>query len=65
MEHFNEQKEQRLSVEKWKRATLADNFIFCKVMSTNLDLCKELLEMLLHIKIEKIKMAESEKTSQC
>ena len=64
MEHFNEQKEQRLSVEKWKRATLADNFIFCKVMSTNLDLCKELLEMLLHIKIEKIKMAESEKTSQ-
>ena len=64
MEHFNEQKEQRLSAEKWKQATLADNFIFCKVMSTNLDLCKELLEMLLHIKIEKIKMAESEKTAQ-
>ncbi len=46
--------------EKWERATLADNFIFCKVMTANPDLCKELLEMLLGIEIERIEQPLSE-----
>lgn len=27
--------------EKWKRLTFADNYIFCKVMETNSDVCKK------------------------
>ncbi|MCM1322547.1 MAG: PD-(D/E)XK nuclease family transposase, partial [Treponema brennaborense] len=35
--------------QKWEAATLADNFIFCKVMTANPELCRELLEILLGI----------------
>lgn len=48
--------------EKWERATLADNFIFCKVMTSNPDLCKELLELLLNIKIERIEIPVAERS---
>lgn len=47
--------------EKWEQATLADNFIFCKVMTANPDLCKELLELLLNIKIERIEIPVAER----
>ena len=40
--------------------TLADNFMFCHTMK-NKELCKELLEKLLHIKIERIVYPELEK----
>ena len=30
--------------EKWEEASLSNNFIFCRVMSENLDLCKERIE---------------------
>ena len=33
--------------EKWERATIANNFIFYKVMRHNPDVCKELLEILM------------------
>ena len=45
--------------KKWEDLTIADNFIFCKVME-NESLCKELLEILLGIKIEKINYIKSE-----
>ena len=48
--------------EKWERATLADNFIFCKVMTANPDLCKELLELLLNIQIERIEIPVAERS---
>ena len=48
--------------ENWERATLADNFIFCKVMTANPDLCKELLELLLNIKIERIEIPVAERS---
>ena len=48
--------------EKWEEASLSNNFIFCRVMSENLDLCKEFLEMLLNIQIESISLAQPEKT---
>ena len=41
----------------WKKATLANNFIFYKVMRNHPDACKHLLEMLLNIKIKRMKMS--------
>ena len=48
-------------LEKWERLTFADNFIFCKVLEDNPDVCKELLELLLDIKIERIAQPVSER----
>ena len=46
--------------EKWNRATIANNFIFYKIMHNNPDVCKELLEILLQIKIDHIDMKQEE-----
>ena len=46
--------------EKWEKATIANNFIFYKVMRNNPDVCKELLEILLQIKIDHIDMKQEE-----
>ena len=46
--------------EKWEKATIANNFIFYKVMHNNPDVCKELLEILLQIKIDHIEMHAEE-----
>jgi len=46
--------------EKWERATLANNFIFYKVMRNHPDACKHLLELLLKIKIEKMVISNEE-----
>ena len=44
-----------LSIEqKWEKATIANNFIFYKIMQNNHDVCKELLEILLKMKIDHI-----------
>ena len=50
------------SAEKWEKLTFADNYIFCKVMETNPDVCKEMLELLLNIKIERIEIPKTEYT---
>ncbi len=42
--------------QKWERATLADNFIFYKVMRNHPEECQKLIEMLLNVKIEKMEM---------
>ena len=56
------QEETKLTpAERWERATLANNFIFCKVMTENKELCKQLLEILLHIKIDHIESPLAEK----
>ena len=46
--------------EKWRNATLANNFIFYKVMRQHPEACKRLLEMLLKVKIKKIDMHNEE-----
>ncbi len=46
--------------EKWEKATLANNFIFYKVMRHHQDACKRLIEMLLGIRIEKMEMSNEE-----
>lgn len=46
--------------EKWERATLANNFIFYKVMRHHPDACKHLIEILLNIEIESMEMHNEE-----
>ena len=46
--------------EKWEKLSFANNFIFYKVLHDNPKVCKELLEILLKIKIEKIVMYNEE-----
>ncbi len=46
--------------EKWQNATIANNFLFYKIMHNNPDVCKELLEILLQIKIDRIDMKAEE-----
>ncbi len=46
--------------QKWESLTLANNFIFYKVMRHHPDACKHLIEMLLEIKIEKMEMHNEE-----
>ena len=45
----------------WEDLTITDDFMFCKVMSDT-DICKELLEILLHIKIERLVFQEPQKS---
>ena len=47
-------------LKEWKKATLANNFIFYKVMRHHPEACKYLLEMLLNIKIKRMKMSNEE-----
>ena len=46
--------------EKWEQATLANNFIFYKVMRHHPTECKEMLELLLGIKVDRIEMRNEE-----
>ena len=46
----------------WERITLADNFLFCKIMESNPDLCKHLIEILLHIEIDHLEVPQAEKS---
>jgi predicted transposase/invertase (TIGR01784 family) len=48
----------------WKKLPLSDNLIFCDVMERNPDVCKELLEMLLDIEIDRIEKPSAEKSIQ-
>lgn len=45
----------------YKDLKFIDDFIFCKILSTNPKLCKELIELILAIKIRDIKVSESQK----
>ena len=47
--------------KRWEDLTITDDFMFCKVMSDP-DICKELLEILLHIKIERLEFQEPQKS---
>ena len=47
--------------KKWEDLTFTDDFMFSQVMSDP-DICKELLEILLHIKIERLEFQEPQKS---
>ena len=46
--------------QSWEDLTIANNFMFYKIMRNNPDVCKELLEILLEFPIEKIQMSQEE-----
>ena len=46
--------------EQWEKSTLANNFIFYKVMRHHPEACKQLIEMLLKVKIQKMEMHNEE-----
>ena len=48
----------------WESLTIKDNFIFSKVMETNPDLCRRIIEIILDIKIDHIEYLEREQTLQ-
>ena len=48
------------AAEKWEQATLANNFIFYKVMRHHPEACQYLIEMLLNIKIETFEIRNEE-----
>jgi predicted transposase/invertase (TIGR01784 family) len=46
---------------RWERLTIANDFVFCKVMS-NPDLCREVLEAVLGVRIERIEYVHDQET---
>ncbi len=46
----------------WEKLTLANNFLFCKIMESEPNLCKHLIEILLHIKIGHLEIPQMEKS---
>ncbi|MDE6362990.1 MAG: hypothetical protein K2L86_01790 [Lachnospiraceae bacterium] len=41
----------------YNKLTFTNNFVFCKVLENNLDLCRQLLELILGVKIKKVELA--------
>ena len=56
------QRHELTPAQKWERLTLADNFIFCKVLEDNPEVCRHLIEILLNIKIDRIEKPAAEKS---
>lgn len=54
----------RYRTKPWEELTFADNFLFCKIMEDSPELCRQLLELLLDIKIGRIEQPQSERTMQ-
>lgn len=52
--------ETQINGQRWEDLTIANNFMFYKIMRNNPDVCKELLEILLEFPIEKIQMSQEE-----
>ena len=48
-------------LKAYSELTFADDFMFCKILTSQPDLCKELLELILEIKIRKIEFPEAQK----
>ena len=57
------EKLQKVWKQEWKKLTLADDFIFSRIMQ-NTEICKEVLELLLKIKISHIKFPVAQKVIQ-
>ena len=46
----------------WEDLTFANNFLFCKIMESEPELCRQILEMLLNIEIERLEPVQAERT---
>ncbi|MCR5830235.1 MAG: hypothetical protein K6F93_07830 [Lachnospiraceae bacterium] len=40
---------------------MPEAFMFCKILSSDLELCKDILELILDIKIEKVELSQTQK----
>ena len=60
----NKNKNELTTEDKWESLTFANNFLFCKILESEPDICRRILELLLHIKIERLEMTQSEQTIQ-
>lgn len=58
----NTETARELNFEEYGKLKFTNNFMFCKIMENNLDLCKQMLEIILGIKIKKVVLADREKT---
>lgn len=61
---MNEKMKVMTKTKNWENLTFADNFLFCKILESEPELCRQLLEILLHIKIDRLETPQSEKTMQ-
>ena len=50
--------------KSYDELTFADNFLFCKILESDKDLCKDLIELLLDIKIDHLESPIAERTMQ-
>lgn len=48
-------------MKNYEELTFTDDFMFCKTLSTNLDVCRQLLELVLDIRIREVKLAQPQK----
>ena len=48
-------------IKEYNKLDFTDDFMFCMILENNLELCKELLELILDIKIKKVELANSQK----
>lgn len=46
----------RQASEKYKNLQFRDDFLFCKILSTNTEIARDLLELILNMKIRKVKV---------
>ncbi len=60
----NTQKTTTRKTKSWEELTFADNYMFCKILESEPELCRQLLELLLHIKIDHLEAPQSERTMQ-
>ncbi len=47
--------------KKYEELTFTDDFMFCKVLTTDLELCRDILQLLLDIPIREVRLSESQK----
>ncbi len=54
-------KKSEIDEKSWERQTITNRFMFYKIFTSDHELCRRLLEILLRLKISRIKMPEGEK----
>ena len=52
----------RFMAKAYEELTFTDNFMFCKVLTTDLVLCRDILELILDVKIREVRLSEAQKT---
>ena len=55
---------QNRKTKSWEELTFADNYLFCKILESEPEICRQILELLLHIKIDRLEPPQTERTMQ-